>query len=62
MNVISITIEYKGIPIKIEDGKIFLRSFGTTILDHSMHWSWMEIKIDDLKPDLKKLLKSQNLI
>lgn len=39
MNVISTTIEYKGTPVKIENGKIFLPSFGTTIYNHSMHWS-----------------------
>ena len=44
MNVISTTIEYKGTPIKVQNGKVFARAFGTTINNHSMHWSWQEIK------------------
>lgn len=62
MNVISTTIEYKGSPIKIENGKIFLRAFGTTIYNHSMHWSWMEVKKEDLKDELRKLLKEKGYI
>ena len=62
MNVISTTIEYKGNPMKIEDGKIFLRAFGTTIYNHSMHWSWVEVKKEDLKDDLRRLLKEKGYI
>ena len=62
MNVISTTVEYKGMPVKVENGKIFLRAFGTTIYNHSMHWSWMEVKANDLKPELKDLLKEKGLI
>lgn len=62
MNVISTTIEYKGSPIKIEYGKIYLRAFGTTIYNHSMHWSWMEVKKEDLKDELRKLLKEKGYI
>ena len=49
MNIISTTVEYKGMPVKVEDGKVFLRAFGTTIYNHSMHWSWMEIKASESK-------------
>lgn len=62
MNVISTTIDYNGVPVKIENGKVFLRGFGTTIHNHSMHWSWIEVEFDKLKPELKELLKEKNLI
>ena len=62
MNVISTTLEYKGSPVKIENGKVFLRAFGTTINNHSMHYSWMEVKVSNLKTELKDLLKEKGLI
>jgi hypothetical protein len=62
MNVISTTVEYKGMPVKVENGKIFLKSFGTTIYNYSMHWSWMEVKTSDLKAELRQLLKEKELI
>lgn len=62
MNVISTTVEYKGMPVKVENGKIFLRAFGTTIYNHSMHWSWMEVKASDLKSELRELLKERGLL
>ena len=62
MNVISTTLEYKGSPVKIENGKVFLRAFGTTINNHSMHYSWMEVKVSNLKTELKDLLKQKGLI
>ncbi len=62
MNTISTTVEYNGIFVKVEGGKVFLRAFGTTIYNHSMHWSWMEVKESDLKPELRKLLKEKGLI
>lgn len=62
MNIISTTIEFKGIPVKIEDGKVFLQAFGTTINNHSMHWSWIEVPIKSLKPELCELLKEKGLI
>jgi len=62
MNIISTTVEYKGVPVRIEGGKIFLRAFGTTINNRSMHWSWIEIKESDLNPELKQLLKQKALI
>jgi hypothetical protein len=62
MTVISTTIEYKGLPVKVENGKIYLRAFGTTIYNHSMHWSWVEVKESDLKSELRNLLKEKGLI
>lgn len=61
-DVISITIEHKGLPVKIERGKIFLRAFGTTITDHSMHWSWIEVKTEILDKELINYLKEKELI
>jgi hypothetical protein len=62
MNIISTTVSYKGMPVKVENGKIFLRAFGTTIYNHSMHWSWMEVKVSDLNPELRNQLKEKGLI
>ena len=62
MNVISTTINYKGTPIKVENGKVFARAFGTTINNHSMHWTWQEIKQEAMKRDFKDYLKENNLI
>lgn len=62
MTVISTTIEYKGHPVKITGGKVFLPAFGTTITNRSMHWSWIEVKNSDLKDDLRILLKNKGLI
>ena len=62
MNVISTTINYKGTPIKVENGKVFARAFGTTINNHSMHWNWQEIKQEAMKRDFKNHLKENNLI
>ncbi len=62
MNVISTTVEHKEMTVKIENGKIFLRAFGTTIYNHSMHWSWMEVKTSDLKSELRSLLKENKLL
>ena len=62
MNIISTKLEYKGVPVKVENGKVFLRAFGTTIHNHSMHWSWVEVKEMDLKSDLRKLLKEMDFL
>tara|TARA_R110000751_G_scaffold278492_1_gene380820 strand:+ start:67 stop:255 length:189 start_codon:yes stop_codon:yes gene_type:complete len=62
MNVISTTINYKGTPIRVENGKVFARAFGTTINNHSMHWTWQEIKQEAMKRDFKNHLKENNLI
>lgn len=62
MNIISTTVEHNGVPLKIESGKIYARAFGTTIHNQSMHWSWIEIKKEDLKPEVLKMLKEKNLV
>lgn len=62
MRTISTTIEYNGVSVKIEDGKVFLRAFGTTILNRSMHWSWIEVPKEKLKKELRDLLEEKELI
>jgi len=62
MKVISTTVEYKGNPVKVEDGKVYLRQFGTTIYNKSMHYSWVEVPKEKLNSELVKLLQSQSLI
>ena len=57
-----IELEYKGNPIRVENGKVFLRAFGTTINNHSMHYSWMEVKVSDLKTELKDFLIKHQLL
>lgn len=62
MKVIETTIDFEGYPIKVRNGKVFLPSFGTTITNHSMHWSYSEVPIEKISNKLKKLLKENNLI
>ena len=62
MKVISTTVEYKGYPVKAENGRVFLKCFGTTIHNHLMHWSWVEVSTNNLKPELYKLLKEKRLL
>lgn len=62
MKVIETTIDFEGYPIKIRNEKVFLPSFGTTITNHSMHWSYIEVPNEKLSDKLKKLLKENNLI
>lgn len=62
MNIISTTVEYNGVNVRIENGKVFLRAFGTTAFNQSMHWSWIEAPIDKLKKELRELLEERGLI
>ena len=62
MNVISTIINYKETPIKVENGKVFARVFGTTIDNRSRYWTWQEIKQEGMKIDFKNHLKENNLI
>ena len=41
--IISQTIEYEDSVFKIEKGVAYTYFFGTTITNHSMHWSWGEV-------------------
>ena len=54
MKVISTTFDYKGSPVKIENGKVYLRALGTTINNKSMHYSWCKVDVENLLPDLKR--------
>ena len=62
MNTISTTLEFNGTVIKVENGHVFARAFGTTIYNHSPHWSWLEVEKDNLKHNLKRELKERGLI
>lgn len=62
MNITSTTIEYNGVNVKIENKKVFIRAFGTTVFNQSMHWSWIEVPTDKLKKELRDLLKEKCLI
>ena len=62
MNIISTTINYKGSPIKVENGRVFARAFGTTIhRQNTPHWTWQEIEQSNMKDDFKKYLNENNL-
>lgn len=62
MNTISTTIDYNGVSVKVENGNVFLRSFGTTAFNQSMHWSWMQVPKDKLKKELRDQLEERGLI
>lgn len=62
MEQISTTVEINGAILKIEGGRVFARAFGTTIQNKSMHWSWLEIEIDNLKDNVRIELESKGLI
>ena len=63
MNVISTTIEFKGVQIKCENGKFYTWAFGTTIYKkNSPHWHWVEIDKSNFKPELTQALKEKGLI
>ena len=53
----EITVEYKGVDFRIKDGIVYVQQFGTTILNHSQHWSWIDIDVDDLKEEVQEFLK-----
>jgi hypothetical protein len=62
MTTISTTFSYNGTQIKVEDGRVFALGFGTTIYNHSMHHSWIEINKSKLNSELKTELKERGLI
>lgn len=62
MKTISAILEYNGVWIKVYEGKVYLRAFGTTIQSCSMHWSWMEIDQNNLKDGLRNKLNEKGLL
>ena len=62
MKTISTTVEYKGGLVKVENGKVYGKAFGTTFYNQKMHESWVEIKLDDLHKDLLNELKTRGLL
>ena len=51
---ISQIIEYKGIPVKFENGKIMFRIFGTEWDKPHLHYYWTEIKREHLRSEVLK--------
>lgn len=62
MKTISTTVEYKGNPVKVENGRVYLRAFGTTIYNKTMHHSWIEVPKDRLRKELKDELEKKGLL
>ena len=60
--ILELTIDYKGFSIKIVGGRVYAQAFGTTIYDHSMHYSWVEIKQKDMSEKFKRFLINNNLL
>ena len=59
----SINIVHRGSNIKIQNNKVFIEVFGTTIYNQKTpHYNWMEVKEDNMKPDFKQFLTDNNLI
>jgi hypothetical protein len=56
-NVIEVTIQHEGYPIKIRSGKVFAPAFGTTYYNHSMHWSWIEVPVEKLSHSVYEKIK-----
>ena len=53
--VISQTVEYEGTAFKVEKGIVYTHFFGTTITNHSMHWSWGKV-VPKMGGSLEKFL------
>lgn len=61
MKILEQTFESNGTLFKSSNGKIYCQGFGTTIDDHSMHYTWIEIKREYMTKEFKELLKENNL-
>jgi hypothetical protein len=62
MKILEKIFEHEGIIFKITNDRIYCQVFGTTIDDHSMHYSWSEIKKEIMTESFKELLKQNNLL
>ena len=62
MNVLETVLEFKGYPIKVSKGRVFLQAFGTTIYNHSMHHSWQEVELSSLRSDVRDFLNSSGVL
>jgi predicted heme/steroid binding protein len=62
MKIVEQIFEHKGILFKASDGRIYCQVFGTTIYDHSMHYSWSEVKKEIMTEEFKKMLKENKII
>jgi hypothetical protein len=62
VKIVEQIFEHKGIIFKASDGKIYCQVFGTTIDNHSMHYSWSEVKQEIMTEGFKKMLKENKFI
>jgi hypothetical protein len=62
MKIVEQTFEHKGNIFKAANGKIYCQVFGTTIDNHSMHYSWFEVKEGLMTEGFKKMLKENKLL
>lgn len=54
MTITAVEFSFKGAKFKYSNGKVYCLGFGTTYLDHSPHYNWLEI---EPKGDLKKYIE-----
>jgi hypothetical protein len=62
MKIVEQIFEHKGIIFKANDDKIYCQGFGTTIDNHSMHYTWIELKQEHMTESFKKMLKENKLL
>jgi hypothetical protein len=62
LKIIETTIEYQGCPVKIRNGKVFIYQFGTTIYNHSMHYSLIELPRDKWSDDFRLFMRKHKFI
>ncbi|MFA5207476.1 MAG: hypothetical protein WC428_02350 [Candidatus Paceibacterota bacterium] len=62
MNILEQIFEHKGIVFKASGNKIYCQVFGTTIDNHSMHYSWLEVRQELMTKEFKEMLKENKLI
>jgi len=62
MEIIGKIFTHNGIKFKSLNDRIYCEVFGTTIDNHSMHYSWSEVKKELMTENFKKLLKENNIL
>ena len=62
MKIVEQTFEHNGHIFKTSDGKIYCQGFVTTIDNHSMHYTLIEIKQEHMTEEFKKILKENKLL
>lgn len=62
VKILEQVIDYEGHAIHIRDGRVFVWAFGTTIYNHSMHYSLVELPPEKWADKFKKYLQDNKLI